>query len=780
MAQEVVVIAESSRPVISTRRPGALGTLAALAALACVAYFAIARLDPPAAVAADAPPTEFSSARAMNCVRAIAAEPHPIGTSANREVRDYLVGELKALGLTPEVQRATAMNLRWAGTIPAGTVENVLARLKGTEGGKAVLLMAHYDTVTSAPGAADDGAGVAAVLETMRALKAGPPLKNDVIALLTDGEEVGLLGSEAFVREHPWAKDVGLVLNFEARGNGGPSIMFETSERNGWLIGQFAQASPRPVANSLSYELYRLLPFDTDMRPLKESGLPGLNFAFIDGPNHQHNQTDAPEFIDERSVQHHGAQALALARQFGGADLSAAQQGKAVYFDLLGTFLVRYPEGWALPFALLVVLLSAGVVALGLKRGHLKGSRVAAGAIAFVLGVALPAAAATGVWWALRTLYPDYRLFVQEHTYNGGFYMAGFLALAVAIDAALYVLFRRRASVSELTAGGLVCWTLPLVATSLLLPGGSYLFTWPPLFVALGLGYLFASGAPGQLKEGRSALLLVCAVPGVLILAPLTYLMYVSLGMALIAPTLALAALLLTLVLPPLHVLSGRGRWALSAVAAAACVGFIAAGVMTFSFDREHPRPSHLFYALNADEGRAVWASADREPDEFTSQFLTNVYERGGMIEFIPTTYQGFMKKPAPAAALDPVEVKVVSDEVKDGVRTLRLRVASRRQAPHVIFTALAAGDITAALEGRPVERKLGQRLVMNYWGAPPEGFEVSLTVKSQEPIKIRAIDVAPQTPSLPDASFKPRPEHLSVSQMPYGDSSLVTKFYTF
>ena len=779
MAQEVV-ITESSSPVISTPRPGALVMLAGLVALVCAAFFAVARLDPPATVAADAPAAEFSSARAMKWSRAIAVRPHPIGTSANREVRDYLIGELKALGLTPEVQRATGMNLRWGGVIPAGTVENVLARVKGTEGGKAVLLMAHYDTVTSAPGAADDGAGVAAVLETLRALKASPPLKNDVIALLTDGEEVGLLGSEAFVREHPWAKDVGLVLNFEARGNGGPSIMFETSERNGWLISQFAQASPRPVANSLSYELYRLLPFDTDMRPLKESGLPGLNFAFINGPNHQHNQTDAPEFVDERSVQHHGAQALALARQFGGADLSAAQQGKAVYFDLFGAFLVRYPESWALPFAVLVVLLSAGVVALGIKRGHLKGSRVAAGAIAFVLGVALPATAATLVWWGLRTLYPDYRLFIQEHTYNSGFYMMGFLALAVAVDAALYVLFRGRVSVAELTAGGLLCWTLPLVATSLFLPGASYLFTWPPLFVALGLSYLFFTGVPGQLKEGSMALLLACAVPGVLILAPLTYLLYVSLGMALLAPTLVLAALLLTLVLPPLQILSGRGRWALSAAAAAACVGFMAAGVLTFSFDREHPRPGHVFYALNADEGRAVWASADREPDEFTSQFLTNVYERGGMIEFIPTTYRGFMKKPAPASTLDPVEVKVVGDEVKDGVRTLCLRSASRRQSPHVIFTTLAAGDITAALDGRPVERKLGQRLTMNYWGAPPEGFEVSLSVRSQEPIKVRAIDVTPQLPSLSEANFKSRPEHLSVSQMPYGDSSLVTKSYTF
>src|SRR5207249_5261569 len=101
----------------------------------------------------------------------------------------------------------------------AGGVQNIMARLPGREpGGSDVLLMAHYDGVEAGPAAADDGAGSAAILETLRALRAGPPLAHDVVALFTDGEEAGLLGAAAFVREHPWAKDVGIALNFEARG----------------------------------------------------------------------------------------------------------------------------------------------------------------------------------------------------------------------------------------------------------------------------------------------------------------------------------------------------------------------------------------------------------------------------------------------------------------------------------------------------------------------------------------------------------------------------------
>ena len=104
-----------------------------------------------------------------------------------------------------------------------------MARVRGTASTGAVLLAAHYDSAPEAPGAADDGAGVAAILEAVRALRHHPPLRNDLIVVFTDGEEKGLLGARLFVRDHRWVEDVALVLDFEARGNTGPSILFETS-----------------------------------------------------------------------------------------------------------------------------------------------------------------------------------------------------------------------------------------------------------------------------------------------------------------------------------------------------------------------------------------------------------------------------------------------------------------------------------------------------------------------------------------------------------------------
>lgn len=249
-------------------------------------------MQAPRIVQSDAPLDLFSSGRAMKKLEVIAKEPHPVGSQAHHEVRDYLILELEGLGLKPEIQKAVVESSL------TGEIENIITRMPGTASSKAVMIAAHYDSETNTPGAADDGAGIAAMLETIRALKAAGPLKNDVIFLMTDGEETGLYGAKAFMEDHAWAHDVGIVLNFEARGNKGPSFMFETSDQNGWLIKEFIKAAPDPVAYSIIYNLYKLMPNDTDLTVFREEGLSGLNFAFGMGLNAYHQPIDTPENLD--------------------------------------------------------------------------------------------------------------------------------------------------------------------------------------------------------------------------------------------------------------------------------------------------------------------------------------------------------------------------------------------------------------------------------------------------------------------------------------------------
>ncbi len=335
---------------------------------------------PPAPLSASVSPSIFSSARAMSTVRHIAQKPHPTGTSENAKVRNYLVAELKALGLEPHVQTALGIN-KSAQEASVGIVHNVLVRIPGLVSGKALLLMAHYDSTHTGPGAADDGASVAAILETLRALKTLPRLQNDLICIFTDGEEAGLLGAEAFVAEHEWAKQIGLVLNFEYRGNRGPFVMFETSQGNGKLINGFAKAAPLPLGNSLMYEVYKRLPNDTDMTVFKRAGIPGMNFAAIEGHTSYHTQLDRPELLQEGSLQHQGEILLALAQHFGNTPLDDLRSADSVYFDAPGLGLVNYPVSWVLPLCAALILLFAIVLVLGLKSGELRAARTALGAL---------------------------------------------------------------------------------------------------------------------------------------------------------------------------------------------------------------------------------------------------------------------------------------------------------------------------------------------------------------------------------------------------------------
>lgn len=209
--------------------------LGAAVLLGLAIWLSLASLRPPAVVPATAPPAEFSAERAIRHLRVIAREPHPPGSAAHAQVRSYILGQFAGLGLETQVQTATVVLGRWGSPYPAATVRNVLARLKGTGGGKALLLAGHYDSAPVSPGASDDGHSAAVLLETLRALRSGPRLARDVIFLLTDGEEAGLLGAAAFTEQHPWAKEVGLVLNFEARGTSGPSFLSKPARRTvGW------------------------------------------------------------------------------------------------------------------------------------------------------------------------------------------------------------------------------------------------------------------------------------------------------------------------------------------------------------------------------------------------------------------------------------------------------------------------------------------------------------------------------------------------------------------
>ena len=397
---------------------------------------------PPVALAASAQLTSFSAERAMKHVLAIAQRPHPIGSAEHDRVRDYLVAQLSNLGLGPQIQNATGVGTRYA---DAGRVQNILARMPGSQkGGPAVLLVAHYDSVEAGPGAADDSAGIAAILETIRALRAGAPLMHDVIVLFTDGEESDMLGAAAFVREHPWAKDTAMVLNFEARGTSGRSLMFETGPSN-LDTTRVLRTVPGVTAGSLFTTIYRTMPNDTDLSELALLGTPALNFAFGDGADRYHTSHDDVAHLNVGSLQHHGQQALALARAFANGPLPRRRTGDAVFFDFPGVGLVVYSEKWAIPLALLAAALTLVVIVRSRRETTRFGRDALLSATATVGAVVLSAAAAYLAGLILSLLHATL-------PWGGApawspLYWAAVALLSLVISTASYVVLRRRGSV---------------------------------------------------------------------------------------------------------------------------------------------------------------------------------------------------------------------------------------------------------------------------------------------------------------------------------------------
>jgi Peptidase family M28 len=768
-------------------------SLVTLLFIASFVFLAIDQLQPPDAASTSTPLTEFSSGRAMEHLKIIARRAHPTGSFENARVRDYIVTQLTALGLRPQVQEVTAANpllvRKFPGSpIPAATVQNIVGRLIGTEHTKAVMLVGHYDSVPTAPGASDDGAAVAMMLETLRALRASSPLRNDVVFLFTDGEELGLLGAEAFVDEHPWVKDVGIVLNFEARGNRGPVFMFETSEQNGWLIGEFAHAAPNPVANSLMYSLYRSLPNDTDLTVFKWAGLTGLNFAYAQGLNHYHTLLDNVEEIDERSLQHHGSYALPLTRHFGNLSLGTIRKRDAVYFTAFGT-LVHYSEAWVLPLTLLVTAFFVGIVVLGIRTRQLNLIGIGWGALALMASAVTAVAVVTLTWWTTRRLLPEYRSIPAEDPYHSYLYLLGFVCLTLAITSGGTAWLRQKTSVANLMVGGAFWWLALLVAISLVLPGGSYLLLWPLLSSLAATGFMLVTREQEPVSWKHLVVLLLCAIPGIILLTQIFYMLFIMMSLQIAGGLMAVIVLLLGLLIPQLNLISRPSKRWLPAASILTGLALIMAGGLTSGFDARHRKANDIFYVLNADSGKAVWASFDRAPDEWTSQFLTGNVKRTAMTELFPWITQEALQSPAPFAPLAEPNLEVVDENTQDGIRTVRVRMLSLRQARTVyIYADPQAEVLGAVVNGRrvagtgmltQVQAKKPWRL--RYTAVPQEGLELIIETRSSQSLKLRVIDVSHTLPEIPGLAFKRRPDYMMPS--PYRDASdttLVAKSFDF
>jgi hypothetical protein len=750
----------------------------------------------PPGLPASGPPDEFLAERAFRHVEALAREPRPVGTPAHARARKYIVGELQALGLSPQIQETTVADPKSAidsKMSVAGTVQNVIARFAGTGGPKAILLVSHYDSVATGRGASDDASGVATLLETARALQAGPALKNDVIFLFTDAEEVGLLGARAFVDAHPWAKEVGLALVFDTGGTGGVVYTYETSPGNAGIIYEYAKAAPYPTASSIMYEVYRNMPNESDFTPLKQAGVPGFNFANLASKSRYHTPMDNPNHLELRSLQHHGSYALSLTRHFGALDLSVLpRDGNLVYFGMVNKGLLYYPEAWALPLAILPALLFIGLAVFGWRRGKVSPAGLMLGALAFLLTVLVSAGTVWLIWRGLLKVYPQYGMVVDIH--NGFFYWLAFVILTLAISAALYNLFRRHLRLADLALGALLWWVIPTVVVSQVMPGASYWLQWPLLFSLIGLGSLWflPEGESGSWR--RVALLAAVALPTLLLFGWTIYAFYLALGTNLIIVPVLVMALMLGLFIQHFDLFSRPYGWALPSAAGFVAAAALIGGSLTAMPSAASPQADSIFYALNGDTGQALWISEDAQPDAWTSQFLGTAFKRGELPELFPHLSDKFLFAPAPVLDITASQVKLLSDRSTGDARALQLHITAPRQVPWVEVTIGSTSPISSiTLAGKrilyqndPAQLRLNKYVkTFQYWVPPVQGFDFAVEVSPPGNVKVFVRNYGFGLPQIPGFRHDPRPADrmpLARQFLPKNktDTVLVSKSFVF
>src|SRR5687768_15640888 len=459
--------------------------------------------------------------RAMTVLRELLAEevPHPMGSAENARVRDRILERFRGLGYETTVQRRFVCNAR----ITCGTVENVIARSRGQGSGQAVMLAAHYDSVRVGPGASDDGMGVAALLEIAREVR-GQRFLNDLVFLIADGEEAGLLGAEAFAADPALMREVGVIVNVENRGTYGASNMFETTRGNRWLIRHLSPALPRPQATSLYQTVYDLLPNDTDASVFKRDGKPVLNFGAIRGVHWYHTPLDDLAHASPRTLQHHRENALSLLRVLANADLAARSREDAVYFDVLGFFLIWWPASWTIWMA----LVSLALLLFAARKTEPR--QMTFGVLTTFATILFAAIGGYAVSWLARLRSADANWVAYPAPSIAAMWLTG---LAAGLFAA--ALFRRRSNERAMLFGAAIVFHAAAVVLALTLPGPSFLLLVPAVLVTIS----------ALARANDTTISAVAATGAATVIFPMGLVLYDALGgrmMSVVALIIALVA----------------------------------------------------------------------------------------------------------------------------------------------------------------------------------------------------------------------------------------------
>jgi Peptidase family M28 len=743
----------------------------------------------PAALESDAPAAAFSAARAREVLKDLVGNdvPHPMGSAANAQVRDLIVRRLTALGYTATLQTGLVCN-DWG---VCGLPTNIVATLGPVPAGKtAVLLSAHYDSVAAGPGASDDGAGVAAVLEIARILAARPAPRNPIVLLVTDGEEAGLLGAQLFTREHDLARHVWAAVNMDSRGTSGPSLMFETGSANAWLMHLYARAVSQPITNSLSYFIYKKLPNNTDFSIFKEASYQGFNLAFIGDVARYHTPLDNWVNSTASTLQHQGNNALSAVLALGDSAEVKPPAQESVFFDVFARSVIVWPMKYTLPAALLalaVVLLEEAVL---FRRGRLNRRQSVWGAVGALATVLLGGLLGTGSLALLRVfgkLPPLDALPWIAHPFAMQLVSAALAVLAACVVGAWCI---RRAGFWGLWFGAALLIALLSVVAAAAVPGASFALLLAALAAALApLPAVRAIASGRECSQGAAEFAVL--VPGlvfVAVLLPVMLLLYPALGAPAWPIQTVLWCLATALFLPLLANATRRGRAVVFLAAALCVVAGITATLLLPTYSARWPQRLNIEYWVDADRGQAHWwvrplslrlPQAMREAASFDPVPRARIpgHPALGFFAAAPSL---------PLAAPELVQISSAASASAPGapqVTHYELRLRSVRGAPEAFVVFPAAAKVReisvsgATTRRAKLHRLPGGATILLVVGIPAAGLQFGIDAAGADPTPAQVFDQSYGLPeALPAANALQRARPWNATRSQDGDVTVVQR----
>ena len=619
-----------------------------------------------------------------------------------------------------------------------------------TRANKALLLVAHYDSVPNSFGAGDDGVSVISILQTLKALKNQAQLNNDVIVLLSDGEEAGLLGASGFVESHPWLNDVGMLLNFDNRGNAGPVLMFETSLGNGKLIAGLADAVKHPVSNSLMYEVYKALPNDTDFTVFRGKNIPGLNFAMIQNISSYHTRYDKSDLISPASQQQQGEMMLKLTKYFGNQNLSNLTSENHVYFNFPFLGLIHYPSTFALPIGGLIFALALLVLWFEKKNKTLRWKSLIATPFLFLLSAAGVALLAQQMWSLIFKFAPSY-LIMRDSDPSHLYLLAVFL-LTLTVFSLLQKLFLRWFKAKEIAFGAILVWLLLLVFTSWKFAGASFLFAWPLMFILLAwlvLNFLSIN----KTDTYTPWILLAASAFAIMLFSPLLLLFNIALGFHLLGVPVFLFVLLLGLLLPLIFWIFERLRSLVLVLVSVILI--ISAAMATANFHQSFPVPSQLMYVAMPQSEQFYWMVPHKNLDRTNMPVFTEQSKYKTMPELFgkntPRAEKEYWVDKAPDANIAAPLVTMISDQTKGESREIVLHISSPSKAASTRISIEGSNVLNASLQGKVLSKESKENWGTSIHAMPENGVELRFQVvkNANKPMNIRVVDMFYTLPSM-------------------------------